>query len=193
MMRPEATISTAPARPADPADLPSEHRFASPLGTLRLVASREALLAIFWPQQEAAPSSAVVRLPDSGEAAAHPVLARTMAQLTEYFAGRRQRFDLPLAPVGTPFQRAVWRELAAIPYGETRSYGDLARALAAASGHRTAARAVGAANGRNPLSIVLPCHRVIGSDGSLTGYAGGLATKRWLLDHERTSRGRAVL
>ncbi|MCB9736625.1 MAG: methylated-DNA--[protein]-cysteine S-methyltransferase [Deltaproteobacteria bacterium] len=104
-------------------------------------------------------------------------------QLAAYFAGERATFDLgPLAPEGTAFQRRVWEALRAIPPGETRAYGELARALGLPAG---AARAVGAANGRNPLSIIVPCHRVVGADGALTGYAGGLARKRWLLDHER--------
>lgn len=109
-----------------------------------------------------------------------PVLALAAAQLAEYFDGARRDFDVPLAPRGTGFQRLVWRELAKIPYGETRSYGELARAL----GRPAASRAVGAANGRNPISILVPCHRVIAGSGALTGYAGGLAAKRWLLEHE---------
>ena len=105
------------------------------------------------------------------------VLQATEAQLGEYFAGQRHLFDLPLAPQGTDFQRAVWRELANIPYGETISYAQLAQRLGNANG----TRAVGAANGRNPLPIVLPCHRVIGADGALTGFGGGLPTKELLL------------
>ena len=107
-------------------------------------------------------------------------------QLTEYFAGERTDFDLPLRPEGAPFQVRVWDALRRIPYGETASYGEIAREL----GHPTAARAVGAANGRNPIAIVVPCHRVIGASGSLTGYAGGLECKRALLDLEA---GRAAL
>jgi methylated-DNA-[protein]-cysteine S-methyltransferase len=108
------------------------------------------------------------------------VLTRAASQLREYFAGRRQRFDLPLAAQGTPFQQAVWQALAAIPWGALRSYADIARAIDKPS----AVRAVGAANGRNPLPIVVPCHRVIGSNGALTGFAGGLETKRQLLELE---------
>ncbi len=108
------------------------------------------------------------------------LLADARRQLTEYFAGERTEFDLPLRPVGAPFQLRVRAALLRIPYGETASYGEIAREL----GHPTAARAVGAANGRNPLAIVVPCHRVIGADGSLTGYAGGLECKRALLDLE---------
>jgi methylated-DNA-[protein]-cysteine S-methyltransferase len=102
-------------------------------------------------------------------------------QLGEYFAGERTAFDLPLRPVGNPFERSVWQLLTEIPYGETRSYGDLARRL----GDLSLSRAVGAANGRNPLSIVVPCHRVIGADGTLVGYGGGLDRKRFLLDLEQ--------
>jgi methylated-DNA-[protein]-cysteine S-methyltransferase len=145
--------------------------FRSPVGPLRLVASPEALLAIELPGHDQKTAAAGSR---------HPLLQRARAQLLEYFAGRRRTFELPLAPNGTEFQQAVWRELQAIPFGETRSYTDLARRL----GRPGAARAVGAANGQNPIPIVLPCHRVVGADGSLTGYAGGLAMKRWLLAHE---------
>ncbi len=102
-------------------------------------------------------------------------------QLREYFAGHRRTFDVPIAPIGTAFQLEVWRALTAIPFGETRSYGELARTL----GRPSASRAVGAANGQNPLSIIVPCHRVIAASGALTGYAGGLDAKRWLLGHER--------
>ena len=110
----------------------------------------------------------------------HPILQTAETQLAEYFAGSRRDFDLPLAPQGTPFQRQVWFALATIPYGQTRSYAQIAAQLQ----RPTATRAVGAANGRNPLPIVLPCHRVIGADGSLTGFSGGLPTKRFLLELE---------
>ncbi|MFC3550228.1 methylated-DNA--[protein]-cysteine S-methyltransferase [Lysobacter cavernae] len=110
----------------------------------------------------------------------HALLRATQAQLDDYFAGHRRDFDLPLAPRGTEFQRSVWHTLATIPYGETISYAQLATRV----GKPSATRAVGAANGRNPLPIVLPCHRVIGSDGSLTGFGGGLPTKRYLLQLE---------
>jgi methylated-DNA-[protein]-cysteine S-methyltransferase len=106
-------------------------------------------------------------------------------QLGEYFAGTRREFDLPLHMIGAPFQRRVWETLCAIPYGETTSYGKIAAAL----GDPGSARAVGAANGQNPVPIIVPCHRVIGADGSLTGYGGGLPTKRWLLDHEAAQTG----
>ena len=110
-----------------------------------------------------------------------PLLARAARELDEYFSLRRQTFDLPLAPAGTPFQRKVWAELQKIPYGVTISYGELARRI----GQPTASRAVGMANHRNPLAIFIPCHRVIGADGSLTGYGAGVEVKRFLLDLER--------
>ena len=106
------------------------------------------------------------------------------AQLREWFAGERQAFDVDLAPVGTPFQRRAWAALAAIPYGETRTYGDIAAELG------TAPRAVGSANGANPFSVIVPCHRLVSNAGLLTGYAGGLERKRWLLDFERRMAGK---
>jgi methylated-DNA-[protein]-cysteine S-methyltransferase len=147
----------------------------SPLGTLRLVARADELVGIYLPDQ-AAPAA------DEREA---PVLVEAASQLREYIAGERRAFDLSLAPEGTAFQRLVWRALLAIPYGETRSYGEIARAI----GRPAASRAVGAANGRNPLSIVVPCHRVVGASGELTGYAGGIAAKQWLLAHEAAASG----
>ncbi|HEY2249817.1 MAG TPA: methylated-DNA--[protein]-cysteine S-methyltransferase [Planctomycetaceae bacterium] len=105
-------------------------------------------------------------------------------QLTEYFAGRLQKFDVCLAPAGTPFQKKVWQELCRIPFGVSISYGELARRI----GQPTASRAVGMANGRNPISIIIPCHRVIGANGTLTGYGGGIERKKWLLEHESLVR-----
>ncbi len=116
---------------------------------------------------------------------ANPLLASAVSQLREYFAGQRQRFELPLDPQGTDFQRKVWKALEEIPYGETRNYREIAEAV----GTPRAVRAVGAANGRNPLPILVPCHRVIGADGKLVGYAGGLQVKRILLELE--GRGQA--
>jgi methylated-DNA-[protein]-cysteine S-methyltransferase len=113
----------------------------------------------------------------TGEDRTHPLLVEAERQLAEYFAGRRQRFALPLDPSGTTFQRDVWDALQTIPFGETRSYAQIAKQI----GQPRAVRAVGAANGRNPLSIVVPCHRVVGSTGALTGFAGGLAVKARLL------------
>jgi methylated-DNA-[protein]-cysteine S-methyltransferase len=114
-----------------------------------------------------------------------PIIERAAAQLVEYFAGERTAFDLPLEPAGTPFQLTVWAALRGIPYAETINYGQLALRV----GNARASRAVGLANGRNPISIVVPCHRVIGADGSLTGYGGGLDRKRTLLDLERRTSG----
>ena len=155
----------------------SECTMASPVGELTLVASDAGLRAILWAEERAGR----VTLSERRDDPAHAVLTQAVCQLSEYFAGKRRVFDLPLDPVGTDFQKAVWTGLNAIPYGETRSYA----ALAAAIGRPGASRAVGAANGRNPLSIVVPCHRVIGANGTLTGFAGGLAVKQWLLAHER--------
>lgn len=120
--------------------------------------------------------------PEDGWSRDRSLLSEAAAQLRSYFAGELRAFELALAPEGTAFQLAVWRALAEIPYGETVSYGEVARRIA----RPDAVRAVGAANGANPLPIVLPCHRVIGSDGSLTGYGGGLERKKWLLMHERS-------
>jgi len=142
----------------------------SPLGDVLLVAEDEAITGVQFTDAARVPAR-------TGEEGETPVLAAARRQLGEYFAGRRTEFDLPLAPRGEPFQRRVWDLLGTIPYGETRSYGDLAREL----GDVGYAQAVGAANGRNPIAVVVPCHRVIGADGSLTGYAGGLERKRSLL------------
>jgi methylated-DNA-[protein]-cysteine S-methyltransferase len=142
-----------------------------PFGVLRLHGEGDELVAIDLPDH---PGPVAVE-------GRSEVLVRTQAQLAEYFAGERREFDLPLAPQGSGFQVQVWRALLRIPYGETCSYGDIARVV----GRPSASRAVGAANGRNPIPIIVPCHRVIGSNGSLTGYGGGLPVKRWLLDHER--------
>lgn len=149
----------------------------SPVGTLTLIAGQRGLSAILWEDDDPA------RVPtgDSAENADHPVLREAARQLTDYFAGRRRAFDLRLDFRGTDFQKAVWAALLTIPFGETRSYGEIARAI----GRPGASRAVGAANGRNPISIVAPCHRVVGANGALTGFAGGLAAKRFLLDLER--------
>jgi methylated-DNA-[protein]-cysteine S-methyltransferase len=152
------------------------HQISSPVGLLTLVANEEALVAILWEKDD----PARVRLAPAVPNPRHPVLRETERQLAEYFAGQRTIFDLPLAPAGTPFQQRIWAGLLKIPYGKTRSYSE----LAAAAGSPKAARATGHANGRNPISIVIPCHRAIGADGSLTGFAGGLATKATLLELE---------
>jgi methylated-DNA-[protein]-cysteine S-methyltransferase len=148
----------------------------SPVGKLRLVASDAGLAAILWQNDD--PDR--VRLGKPLARDDHPVLVETERQLREYFAGRRRKFDLKLDFSGTEFQKRVWSALLTIPYGETRSYAQIARQI----GRPAAVRAVGAANGRNPISIVAPCHRVIGSGGQLTGFAGGLENKAFLLAHE---------
>ena len=148
----------------------------SPFGDLTLVARDDALAAVLWENDR----PGRVKLGEMSEDADHPVLVEAAAQLTDYFAGKRTMFDLPLSFAGTDMQRAVWSALLTIPFGETRSYADVARQI----GRPTAVRAVGAANGRNPISIIAPCHRVVGSDGSLTGFAGGLAAKEKLLTLE---------
>ncbi len=146
---------------------------ASPVGTLTLVASDRGLAAVLWEDDD--PQR--VRLGEVVEDRSHPVLIETERQLREYFAGKRTAFALALDPVGTPFQQQVWMALREIPFGTTRTYGEQAKRI----GRPSASRAVGAANGRNPLSIVVPCHRVIGTSGKLTGFAGGLAVKATLL------------
>ena len=164
----------------DPTDLVCT-TMASPVGELTLVASPRGLRAVLWPG-EFDRLSTVEHVDDSpGTAAAVLLLAAAVEQLREYFAGDRHEFDLPLDPVGTEFQQSAWRELRRIPYGETISYGEQARRL----GDVRKSRAVGAANGRNPISIIVPCHRVVGSNGSLTGFAAGVEAKAWLLRHER--------
>jgi methylated-DNA-[protein]-cysteine S-methyltransferase len=149
----------------------------TPIGPIRIVASDDGVRAILLSGEDAGRVPMSVPSPDAD----HPVVVATIAQLTEYFDGEREEFDLPLDPIGTDFQQSAWKALRTIPYGTTVSYGE----QAARMGDRRKARAVGAANGRNPISIVVPCHRVVGSNGSLTGYAGGIDTKAWLLDHER--------
>ncbi len=152
----------------------------SPVGPLTLVASTDGLRGLVWLQDDELQR----RVADADSIRRDPtgVLDQTARELDEYFAGERIEFEVPLDPVGTPFQLAAWMALRSIPYGETVSYGDQARRL----GDVRKSRAVGAANGKNPISIIVPCHRVIGSDGSLVGFGGGLSTKAWLLDHERS-------
>jgi methylated-DNA-[protein]-cysteine S-methyltransferase len=148
----------------------------SPVGRLKLVGNDKGLAALLWEND----NPRRVRFAEPKEHSSHPVLAEAARQLAEYFERRRRAFTIPLAFAGTDFQRAVWRALLTIPYGETRTYGEIARQI----GAPTAMRAVGAANGRNPIAIIAPCHRVIGASGALTGFAGGLAAKRTLLDLE---------
>jgi len=156
----------------------------SPVGTLKLVATDAGLAAILWPNDD----PARVRLGEPVESNTHPMLLETERQLREYFEGRRKVFDLKLDFSGTEFQQQVWRALLTIPYGETRSYAQIAKQI----GRPDAVRAVGAANGKNPISIIAPCHRVIGSGGQLTGFAGGLETKAFLLALEGPQRQLAV-
>lgn len=152
----------------------------SPIGELLLASDGKSVTGVYMQDQKHGTG------PTGGWKRDDAALAEPRKQLRAYFAGELRDFELPLAAQGTPFQQGVWRELRAIPYGETISYGELARRV----GQPAAARAVGLANGRNPIAIVVPCHRVIGANGSLTGYGGGLARKRWLLAHE--SRGRLI-
>jgi methylated-DNA-[protein]-cysteine S-methyltransferase len=150
----------------------------SPVGRLKLVASDRGLVAILWGADE---KTGRVSLPLAEKQDRHPVLVEAEKQLKGYFAGRRKRFSVKLDLRGTPFQKKVWRALLKIPYGETRTYGEIASQL----GCPKAARAVGAANGKNPISIIAPCHRLIGSSGKLHGFAGGLKAKSDLLKLER--------
>ena len=139
----------------------------SPVGPLTLTAEGPALSSI--------------RFGDAGEGASSPVLEQAAAELAEYFAGKRRAFSVPLAPQGTAFQRKVWATLEKVPYGETASYGQIAAKI----GNPKASRAVGMANNRNPVPILIPCHRIVGADGALVGYGGGLEVKRALLDLEK--------
>ena len=143
----------------------------SPIGQLTLIGTNKALTSICFGV------SGYTFNPSE-------LLLRAVRELREYFAGERRDFDIPLDPAGTDFQKKVWQELRAIPYGQTRSYGDIARACS----NPKAARAVGLANNKNPIPIIIPCHRVIGADGSLTGYAGGLDAKKFLLELEQKNK-----
>ncbi|KMM89135.1 methylated-DNA--[protein]-cysteine S-methyltransferase [Pseudomonas lundensis] len=147
----------------------------SPIGPLFLVADDEGLREVRFECERRA------HAPEEGWLHAPHKLAHVRRQLDAYFAGERLTFDLPLKPQGTPFQQQVWQALTTIPFAVITSYGQLSQQIQ----RPTASRAVGAANGRNPIPIIIPCHRVIGSNGKLTGFAGGLAAKQWLLEHER--------
>jgi len=155
----------------------------SPIGRLTIVATEEGLTEIRFPNQRTTPDAGA---PPTGHSKSNGArfIDQALTQLSKYFAGQLTVFDLTLAPHGTDFQQAVWTQLRAIPYGTTASYG----AIAAAICKPTAARAVGMANSKNPLPIVVPCHRIIGSNGALTGFSGGLDIKRWLLAHELPAR-----
>ena len=170
---------SAPASPGQRAHAAVD----SPIGPLRLVAGGGRLAGLYMAsgRHEIGPEI----LGEPVALADEPVLAAAAAQLGEYFTGRRTAFDLPLEMAGTPFQRTVWNSLRAIPYGTTVSYGELAAVI----GRPSAARAVGLASGANPVSIVVPCHRVVGADGSLTGYGGGIERKRFLLALEQRISG----
>ncbi len=153
----------------------------SPIGRLTAVVGDDGLRALLWPDDDRS-----IVADGAGDELAAPqghldLLDRVRHQLAEYFAGTRTGFDLPLDPQGTPFQQEVWQVLRTIPFAATMTYGQQAAAL----GDTNKARAVGAANGRNPISIIVPCHRVVGASGELTGFAGGLSAQAWLLDHER--------
>ncbi|PYI66132.1 cysteine methyltransferase [Arthrobacter livingstonensis] len=156
--------------------------FDSPIGPLTAVGNDAGLVAVYMAEHRRRPGWETLgeRVPASDS----PVLAAAVEQLGEYFTGGRREFSVPLAPAGNPFQHRVWDALRQIPFGELRTYGDLAAML----GDRSMAQAVGSANGRNPISIIVPCHRVVGADGSLVGYAGGLERKQFLLELENPSR-----
>jgi methylated-DNA-[protein]-cysteine S-methyltransferase len=163
---------------------------ASPIGPLTLVESGGALAGLYMDEHKHLPPAG--RLAEPAPPGAEPppgVLADTAQQLAEYFAGERTEFDLPLALEGSAWQLRVWAGLQGIGYGETISYGELARRIGA---QPAASRAVGLANGRNPVSIIVPCHRVIGADGNMTGYGGGLPRKRFLLMHEQRVSGQTL-
>lgn len=168
---PTTTPTTTPTRTAR-----AQTVVDSPIGPLRLVAADGRLVGLYMDAQRHLPDTSGFG-PRDDEAAPFVAVRR---QLEEYFAGERRVFDLPLGPEGTAFQQQVWEALRAIPYGQTRTYGELAAAI----GSPRAARAVGLANARNPIAVIVPCHRVVGADGTLTGYAGGLRRKRLLLDLE---------
>jgi len=156
----------------------------SRVGELKLIAKDDKLAAILWENDD--PSR--IPMPEMEEDAGRPVLVETARQLEEYFAGQRSQFDVPTNFQGTEFQRKVWNALLRIPFGETRSYAQIAKLV----GSEKAFRAVGAANGRNPISIIAACHRVIGASGKLVGFAGGLETKKFLLDLE-AARAKAIV
>lgn len=151
------------------------------LGKLKLIASDQGLAAILWENEK--PNR--VRLGPLTEGKNHPILLQAERELAEYLAGRRKSFSVKFDPAGTPFQTKVWEALEKIPFGQTCSYGSIAKKI----GNEKAVRAVGAAIGRNPISVMVPCHRVIGSSGDLTGFAGGLKTKKFLLTLERDENG----
>lgn len=151
--------------------------YPSPVGELTIVGSVSGIRAILWPNERPGRITIDQATTPDGDGLLDPMCD----QLEEYFAGTRQEFDVSLVASGTDFQQAVWRQLSSIPYGSTSTYGEVATAI----GRPSAARAVGAATGLNPISVIIPCHRLVGSSGALTGFAGGLDAKRWLLRHEQ--------
>jgi len=157
----------------------SYDEYRSPQGTMLIAATPKGLAGVYFKGQKHFPEK-----PGWRRDARHPVLKQAKQELSEYFAGKRTQFSVALDPQGTPFQRSVWRQIARVSFGKTLSYGELARR----AGHPGSARAAGAATGRNPIGIIVPCHRIMGADGSLTGYAGGLARKRALLALERAAQ-----
>jgi len=157
--------------------------FDSPLGRLCLQGDGDVLTGLYMPNHGGWQG------PDAESRQSDASFAAAREQLCEYFAGTRRQFDLPIRLEGTPFQQRVWQQLLAIPFGKTITYGQLARQI----GNPNASRAVGLANSRNPISIIVPCHRVIGSNGTLTGYAGGLHIKQWLIEQERQTDGTHLL
>ena len=156
----------------------SRARVTAPFGELTIVASDAGLRYVMFDNDAHPKPVNALAVADDED---HPIVALTSAQLAEYFNGTRSEFDIPLDLVGTEFQVAAWKSLASVPFGTTASYAKQAASI----GRPTATRAIGAANGRNPVVIVLPCHRIVGADGSLTGFGGGLRTKQWLLQHEQ--------
>ncbi|MGV3707370.1 MAG: methylated-DNA--[protein]-cysteine S-methyltransferase [Gemmatimonas sp.] len=158
----------------------------SPIGTLTIASDGDAITGLYMESHRHGPVDRSVWKHDDERTIA--VLQMAHEQLDEYFAGTRTRFTVPLVAEGTAVQKSVWAELSAIPFGETRTYGDIARII----GNPKASRAVGAANGRNPISIIVPCHRVIGSNGALTGFGGGIERKQWLLAHQARVRAEAA-
>ena len=152
-----------------------ESTITTPVGPLRLLATERGVAGIYFEEHKNMPQRSATSCPE------HPVIQAIASQLQQYFEGERQNFETTLDPIGTDFQKQVWTALTEIPFGTTETYGELAARL----GKPQASRAVGRANGLNPISIIVPCHRVVGASGKLTGYAGGLETKQWLLEHER--------
>jgi methylated-DNA-[protein]-cysteine S-methyltransferase len=180
---PNQTVQEAAAHPGAPTL--KRTTISTPVGELTLIASPTGLRTVLWCVDGKAGRLPVVASVDASVVDDDdPILAQARRELAEYFAGDRQEFSVALEPMGTSFQQSAWKVLRDIPFGETINYGEQARRL----GDVKKSRAVGAANGRNPLSIIVPCHRVVGADGSLTGFGGGIENKAWLLDHERMVR-----